>query len=167
MPIFLHAPEQTLFVRQENGRYRPATKVEIGTANARLIWPDIAGRPPFSSPDVVRRFVKSRMQALEHEVFAMLVLDNRNRLIEYIELFRGTIDGASVHPREVVKDVLRLNGNAVILLHNHPSLEASPSMADEVITRRVKSALALVDVRLIDHLIIGHDIVSFAERGII
>ncbi|MGB5209269.1 MAG: JAB domain-containing protein, partial [Gammaproteobacteria bacterium] len=94
--------------------------------------------------------------------------DNRNRLIGLEELFRGTIDGASVYPREVVRQALAHNAAAVILAHNHPSGVAEPSQADEAITRRLKNALALVDIRVLDHLVIGDgEAVSFAERGLL
>jgi DNA repair protein RadC len=96
------------------------------------------------------------------------LLDKRHRLIEYVELFRGTIDGASVHPREVVKLALAKNAAALLLAHPHPSGVAEPSQADELITQRLKNALALVDIRVLDHLIIaGGDVISMAERGLI
>ena len=95
------------------------------------------------------------------------LLDKRHRLIEYVELFRGTIDGASVHPREVVKLALAKNAAAILLAHPHPSGVAEPSHADELITQRLKDALALIDVRVLDHLIIaGGDVVSMAEKGL-
>jgi DNA repair protein RadC len=95
-------------------------------------------------------------------------LDNRHRLIAFDELFRGTIDGASVHPREVVRQALARNAAAVILAHNHPSGVAEPSQADELITQRLKEALALVDIRLLDHLVVGDgSCVSFAEKGLL
>ena len=101
-------------------------------------------------------------------MFCGLYLDNRHRLIAFQELFRGTIDGASVHPREVVREGLAHNAAAIILAHNHPSGVAEPSQADELITRRLADALALVDIRLLDHLIIaGPQTVSFAERGML
>ena len=118
--------------------------------------------------DTTRRFLTSRLRHLPHEVFACLFLDNRHRLIAFEELFRGTIDGASVHPREVVRRVLHFNAAAVILSHNHPSGVAEPSRADVRLTRRLVDALALVDVRVLDHVIIGEGRgVSFAERGLI
>jgi len=95
------------------------------------------------------------------------LLDNRHRLVEYVELFRGTIDGASVHPREVVKEALARNAAALIFCHCHPSGQASPSQADELITRRLKDALALVDIRVLDHFIVGETITSFAESGLL
>jgi DNA repair protein RadC len=121
---------------------------------------------PLENPDVTRRYLASHMRHLPHEIFACLFLDNRHRVISYEELFRGTIDGASVHPREVVKRALHYNAAAVILAHNHPSGVAEPSRADIQLTRRLVDALALVDIRVLDHFIIGDgDGVSLAERG--
>ncbi len=120
-----------------------------------------------SNPQDTRRFVVARLRGLPHEVFACLFLDNKHRVIEFEELFRGTIDGASVHPREVLKRALHHNAAALIVAHNHPSGVAEPSDADRHITERLKKALALVDVRLIDHLVVGEAVVSFAERGLI
>jgi DNA repair protein RadC len=157
----------TLYVRRGNGRYSVADVNQITRAAAELLKRSLHGEPAFGSPDRASAFLQTRLRPLEHELFCMLVLDNRNRLIEFVELFRGTIDGASVHPREVVKEVLKLNGAAVIFAHNHPSGVAEPSQADEVITRRLKSALALIDVRVLDHLVIGDSTVSFAERGLL
>jgi len=120
------------------------------------------------SPSATRRYLALRFSSLEHEVFCCLFLDNRHRLIACDELFRGTIDGASVHPREVVKRALAHNAAAVILAHNHPSGVAEPSQADELITLRLKDALAFVDIRVIDHVIVaGAKVVSLAERGVL
>jgi DNA repair protein RadC len=157
----------TLYVRGSNGRYSVADVNQISRAAAELLKSALQREPAFSSPDRASVFLQTRLRPLEHELFCMLVLDNRNRLIEFVELFRGTIDGASVHPREVVKEVLKRNGAAVIFAHNHPSGVPEPSQADEVITRRLKSALALIDVRVLDHLIVGDTTVSFAERGLL
>jgi DNA repair protein RadC len=124
--------------------------------------------PSLASPRATRDFLSSQLRDREHEVFCCLYLDKRHRLIQYQELFRGTIDGASVHPREIVKLALQRNSAAVIIAHNHPSGVADPSQADELITQRVKEALALVDIRLLDHIIIGDGAsVSLAERGLI
>jgi DNA repair protein RadC len=122
--------------------------------------------PSLASPRATRDYLIAHLRDLEHEVFCCLYLDNRHRLIHYEVLFRGTIDGASVHPREVVKQALQWNSAAVIVAHNHPSGIAEPSQADELITQRVKAALALVDIRLLDHIIVGDGAsVSLAERG--
>jgi DNA repair protein RadC len=121
-----------------------------------------------SCPEDTRTYLQARLRDLAHEVFTCLFLDNRNRVIAYEELFRGTIDGASVHPREVVRRALDLNAAAVILAHNHPSGVAEPSRADEHITRRLVDALALIDVRILDHIVVGDgESVSFAERGLL
>ena len=119
-----------------------------------------------TSPAMTRRFLASRLRHLPHEVFGCLFLDNRHRVLRFEELFRGTIDAASVYPREVVKHALACNAAAVILAHNHPSGVAEPSGADRQITERLREALGLVDIRLLDHMVIGDgEPVSFAERG--
>jgi len=120
------------------------------------------------SPADTELFLKSRLQHLDHELFCCLYLDNRHRVLRFDELFRGTIDGTSVYPREVVKEALKVNAAAIILAHNHPSGVAEPSQADERITRRLKSALELVDIRLLDHLIVGDGrATSLASRGLL
>jgi DNA repair protein RadC len=120
------------------------------------------------SPDTTRRYLISRLRHYQHEVFACLFLDNRHRVIAFEELFRGTIDGASVHPREVVRQALQHNAAAVILAHNHPSGVAEPSRADIQLTRRLVDALGLMDIRVLDHLVIGDGPgVSLAERGLL
>jgi len=122
----------------------------------------------FTSPALTRRFLQARLRAYHHEVFACLFLDNQNRLIRFEEMFTGTIDGASVYPREVVKRVLVLNAAAVIFAHNHPSGVAEPSQADRHITQRLQAALDLVDVRVLDHFVVGDgEVVSMAERGLL
>jgi DNA repair protein RadC len=121
----------------------------------------------FTSPDQSKQFVRCKLQQLEHEVFSVLFLDNQNYLIEYTEMFRGTIDSASVYPREVAKAALELNAAAVIFAHNHPSGISVPSSADRTITHKLKSALELFDIRVLDHIIIGDTTYSFAESGLI
>lgn len=124
--------------------------------------------PALDCPITTRNFLVARLRDSPHELFCCLHLDNRHRLIAFDELFRGTIDGASVHPREVVKQALARNAAAVILAHNHPSGVAEPSQADELITRRLRDALQLVDIRLLDHLIVAdNSCLSFAERGLL
>lgn len=121
-----------------------------------------------TSPETTRRYLKARLYGYPHEVFACLFLDNRHRVIRYEELFHGTIDGASVHPRVVVRQALQINAAAVIFAHNHPSGVAEPSQADVRITARLKEALALVDIRVLDHFIIGEGRgTSLAERGLL
>jgi len=121
-----------------------------------------------NSPDRTRAFLKARLRHHGREIFACLFLDNRHRVIGFEELFGGTIDGASVHPREVVKRALHHNAAAVIFAHNHPSGVAEPSHADRAITVRLRDALALIDVRVLDHFVVGDsEVVSFAERGLL
>ncbi|HLQ85793.1 MAG TPA: DNA repair protein RadC [Salinisphaeraceae bacterium] len=121
-----------------------------------------------TSPDATRRYLQLRLARSPHEIFACLFLDNRHRVLAYEEMFRGTIDGASVYPREVVKAALRHNAAAVIFAHNHPSGVAEPSAADRSITKRLVEALGLVDIRVLDHFILAHEkTTSFAERGLL
>ncbi len=154
---------------------------ECGIGDARLAMlaalPEIARRyfeetlprgVAIRSPADTETFLLARLRDRPHEVFCCLYLDNRHRVLKFEELFRGTIDGTSVHPRELVKQALDVNAAAIILAHNHPSGVAEPSQADERITRRIKSALELVDIRLLDHLIIGDGIsTSLASRGML
>lgn len=122
--------------------------------------------PVLSSPDAVRDYLLAELRDRDHEVFCCLFLDNRHRLLVFEELFTGTIDGASVYPRQVVKRALAHNAAAVILTHNHPSGIAEPSQADRLLTTRLKDALALVDVRVLDHFIVGDgEPLSMAEYG--
>lgn len=135
------------------------------TLARRHLLKDLEQRDALKDPRSVKAYLQSRLRESSHEVFAALLLDNQHRVIEYVELAQGTIDGASVYPREVVKAALKQGAAAVIFAHNHPSGVAEPSAADRVLTERLKSALALVDIRVLDHFVIGEDVVSFAERG--
>lgn len=134
----------------------------------RYMQEEIVGRDVLTSPEATRNYLKARLRGYPHEVFACLFLDNRHRVIVYRELFRGTIDGASVHPREVVREAMRANAAAVIFAHNHPSGVAEPSQSDLRITKRLREALDLVEVRVLDHIIVGEGGgTSFAERGLL
>ena len=122
--------------------------------------------PVFTSPTLTRVYLCMRMGTLEHEEFHVLWLDNRHRLIAADRMFTGTIDAAAVYPREIVKGALQINAAAVIVAHNHPSGVPEPSQSDRTLTDRLRDALNLVDVRLLDHVIVGgNDTVSFSERG--
>ena len=126
----------------------------------------MAAGEALSGPNLTRQYLTSRLRGLDQEVFAALFLDNQHQVLAFEELARGTIDGASVYPREVVKAALKRNAAAVIFAHNHPSGIAEPSAADRALTERLKSALALVDIRVLDHFVVGEGApVSFAERG--
>ena len=121
-----------------------------------------------NSPQKVREYLTMRLGHLDHEVFAVLLVDQRHRVIEYVELFRGTIDGASIYPREILKLAIEKGAAACVLLHNHPSGVKDQSHADELITKRIAAALALIDVRVLDHCIVaGAEILSFAEQGLL
>ncbi len=132
----------------------------------RLLAESLPEREVLSDPTRVREYLRMHFGSLEHEVFAMMYLDTRHRFIELETLFRGTIDAAAVYPREVVKSALRHNAAAVIAIHNHVSGHPEPSTADRALTRRLSDALSLVDIRMLDHLVVGQEgTVSFAERG--
>lgn len=134
----------------------------------RALEENLAQRDCLTSPAAVASFLRVRLGNLGHEVFWCLWLDAQNRLLLAEEMFRGTLTQTAIYPREVVKRALRLNAAAVIIAHNHPSGEPQPSKADEALTANVKAALALVDVRLIDHVIVaGNRICSFAEWGLL
>ncbi len=119
----------------------------------------------FTNPTNVKEFLKLKLGAHDREVFAVMFLDNQHQLIEFEELFFGTIDAASIYPREVVKAALNYNAAAVVFAHNHPSGISEPSQADRRITQRLVDALKLVDIRVLDHIVVGEDCVSFAEKG--
>ena len=138
----------------EIGRRHLATQIDRGE--------------PLTTPDETSRFLMAKLRHLPFEVFACLFLDNRHRVIEFEEMFRGTIDGTSVHAREVVRRTLNLNAAAVIFAHNHPSGVAEPSHADRLLTDQLVNALSLVEVRVLDHIVVGDgECVSFVERGLL
>ncbi|MGM0988580.1 MAG: JAB domain-containing protein [Pseudomonadota bacterium] len=136
---------------------------------ARILAREAKERPySMTSPQLVRDFLRFRLEHVEHEQFCALFLDSQHRLIEFAELFRGTLDSASVYPREVAKEALHHNAAAVIFAHNHPSGIAEPSMADRKITKRLQEALGLFEIRVLDHIVVGSPgMVSFAEEGLI
>ena len=134
----------------------------------RALAQPLAEAPVFEAPAQMKDYVALQLGGLEHEVFAVVFLDSQHRLLVMERLFRGTVNQTSVHPREVVRRALELNASAVVLAHNHPSGLAEPSRADEFVTQSLKSALQLVDVRVLDHLVVGRgQVVSFAERGLL
>jgi DNA repair protein RadC len=160
--------EQTLYRATADGAYVAVSAEEIVEAAKAAMNRRVRRGVTLTSPRVVRDYLAVQLGSLEHETFGVMLLDTRHRLIEFVELFRGTIDGASVHPREVVKLALAKNAAALIFCHPHPSGVAEPSRADELITTRLRDALALVDIRVVDHIIIaGGEAVSLAERGLL
>jgi len=157
----------TLYIR-DGEIYREADGREVlDKAQALIAQRYRAGAPALTSPARTAEFLKLKLGGLDYEVFGFLGLDARHRLIEYVELFRGTIDGAAVYPREVVKEALRLNCAALVLVHCHPSGNSSPSHADELLTRRLVEDCALLDIRILDHLIVAENVTSFAELGLL
>jgi DNA repair protein RadC len=145
---------------------RPVTQEEILAMAKQLIERQFARGEALTSPNAAREFLMLELAMLEHEVFYCIFLDNQHRILQSEHCFQGTIDNANVYPRELVKRSLTLNASALILAHNHPSGLPEPSEADRSITRKVIDALALVDVRVLDHFIVGGaEVVSFAERG--
>lgn len=155
-------------VLDSRGAYCAVNDDEVVAAALRILAKRVTCGDVLCNPRTTRQYLAMRLAGLEHEVFMCIYLNNRNRVIACEELFRGTVDGANVHPREVAKQALAHNASAVILAHNHPSGIAEPSQADELITRRLKDALALLDIRVLDHLIVGGESVeSFAERGLL
>jgi DNA repair protein RadC len=149
----------------------PAKRAEILAVMEiarRAIAQPLRAAPVFDSPQAVKDYLSLQLANLPHEVFAVLFLDHQHRLLQLEEMFRGTLSQTSVYPREVVRRAMSLNAGAVILAHNHPSGLAEPSRADEYLTASLKGALALVDVRVLDHLVVGRgQVVSMAERGLL
>lgn len=158
-------------IQAGDGRYHlsePASLDDVYNLMLSLLEIKYLRPDALSSPEEVRRFLQVKLANLEHEIFSVVFLDSQHRVISYEEMFRGTIDSASVYPREIVKRCLQLNAAAVIFSHSHPSGVPDPSNADKRITERLQAALALVDIRVLDHIVIGgSDSVSMAERGML
>ena len=148
----------------------PAKRAEIAAVleiARRSMAQALTERPMFSAPDDLKLFLRLKLGGLRHEVFAVLFLDAQLRLIEFQEMFQGTLTHTAIYPREVVKRALTLGAAAVVLAHNHPSGVAEPSRADETMTQHLKQALSLIDVRVLDHFVVGEGhVVSLAERGL-
>ena len=149
----------------------PAKRAEIAAVlelARRAHAQQLAEQPVFENPQRVKEYLQLQLGGRAHEVFAVMFLDAQQRLLRFEEMFRGTLTQTSVYPREVVRRALDLHAAAVVFAHNHPSGAAQPSRADEVLTQTLKSALALVDVRVLDHIVVGAgETVSFAERGLL
>jgi len=149
------------------GNAKYAQLQAVLTMASRHLKESLKQQAEFTSPQQTKDYCQMLLSSKPYEVFGCLMLDNKHRLIEYRELFRGTIDGASVYPREVVKQALADNAAAVILVHNHPSGNPQPSQADKTITVKLSDALKLMDIRVLDHLIVGNTVLSMAELGLI
>lgn len=155
-----------LYVRSPSGRYRPATDDQILAAGRVAAESLISTANTMMNPQQVAKFFQSKLAGLGHECAAFLYLNSQLKPIRYIEQAMGTLSHASIYPREIVKTALRLNAASLFMAHNHPSGIAEPSPADLSLTRQLKQALALVDVRVLDHIIVsGKETTSLAERG--
>jgi DNA repair protein RadC len=164
----LNAPADEIRAMPGFGPAKCAQLLAVIELSRRALKEEVGKQPLLDSPPKVREYLRLRIGSLPHEVFAVLFLDAQNRLIDDEQLFRGTLTQTSVYPREVVKRALARNAASVIFAHNHPSGLAEPSRADELLTRSLREALALVDVRVLDHVIVaGASSVSFAERGLL
>lgn len=164
----LHAPLEELAGIKGLGPAKRAELAAVLELARRALAAELQARPVFEAPAQVKDYLRLHLAGRPHEVFAVLFLDAQNRLLAMEELFRGTLTQTSVYPREVVKRALAHNAAGVMLAHNHPSGVAEPSKADEYLTHTLKSALALVDVQVLDHFVVGRaEVVSFAERGLL
>ncbi len=146
--------------------HMPLTDNQVLDKAAEILANNYLNKEVFCSSEKTKQFVSCKLANYEREIFSVMMLDNQHRLIEWNEMFFGTIDAAAVYPREVVKVVLKVNAAAVILAHNHPSGIAEPSQADIAITKKLVDALALIDVKVLDHLIVSDSVISFAEKGL-
>ena len=164
----LHTPAETLKTVKGLGPAKRAELVAVLELARRALAQQLTQKPLFNTPQAVRDYLQLQLGGLHHEVFAVLFLDSQHRLIALEEMFRGTLTQTSVYPREVVKQALTLNASSVVLAHNHPSGTAQPSRADEALTHTLKAALALVDVRVLDHFVVtASQAVSMAELGLV
>jgi len=164
----LHTPAEALKTVKGLGPAKRAELVAVLELARRALAQQLTQKPLFNTPQAVRDYLQLQLGGLHHEVFAVLFLDSQQRLIALEEMFRGTLTQTSVYPREVVKHALTLNASSVVLAHNHPSGTAQPSRADEALTHTLKAALALVDVRVLDHFVVtASQAVSMAELGLV
>ena len=164
----LLADQETLEQHHGLGPVKSAQLLAVLELSRRYLKEVLLRSNPLENPSATEQYLKSVLRDNPHEVFACLFLDTRHRVIAFEELFHGTIDGATVYPRVVAERALRHGAAALIVAHNHPSGISEPSLADQAITRRLKDALALLDIRLLDHFVIGEGSpVSMASRGLI
>ncbi|WP_417682795.1 RadC family protein [Pseudidiomarina aquimaris] len=164
----LAAPAADLLQQQGMGPARVMQLQVVMEISRRYLAWQLRRDDGFTQPAMVRDYLTSQLRHQQREVFVVLLLDSQHRLLKYVELFHGTINAAPVYPREIIKLVMQHNAAAVILAHNHPSGVAEPSQADQRVTERLKKALSMIDVALLDHFVIGSgQPVSFAERGLL
>lgn len=154
-----------LYIQDQSGAYLPAPKEAIFTEAKRISSYQLRRGVFIRSSDVAKAAIQQKIGNYQCEMFACLFLDSCHRLLEFVEMFRGSVNCATIHPREVVKEALRLNAAAVILAHNHPSGESNPSPQDIDLTKKLKDILQVIDVRVLDHLVVGDEIASLADSG--
>jgi DNA repair protein RadC len=159
--------EQHIQIKDISGNYVTVERDSLIQTTVEQIRDSFSTKPTLSSSSAATNHIQALIGHLEHEVFYSIWLNSQHQIIEHGELFKGTIDSSTVYPREVVKTGLRVNAAAVIFAHNHPSGSAEPSQADIKITKRLQDALELVDIRVLDHLVIGSSVTSMAERGLL
>ena len=168
IPGLLHAQGDDLKKIKGLGPAKRAELAAVIEIARRALAQELAHRPAFDHPTKVKDYLKLQLGQLRHEVFAVMFLDAQTRLLKFEEMFRGTLTQTSVYPREIVKRALDLHAASVVFAHNHPSGVAQPSKADEYLTLNLINALKLIDVRVLDHFVVGEgEVISFAERGLI
>lgn len=154
-----------LYIQDQSGSYLPAPKEVIFAAAKRLSSNQLRRGVTIQSSETAKEAIGQKLSGYQYEMFACLFLDSNHRILAFQEMFRGSINCATIHPREVVKEALRLNAAAVILAHNHPSGETNPSTQDIQLTRILTEILKVIDVRVLDHLVVGETVISMADSG--
>lgn len=156
-----------LFVHDQDGHYRPAPKELVLTEANKLSGYQLRRGVKILSAEIAKTVIGYKLRNKQQEVFACLFLDSQHRILAFREMFIGSINHATVHPREVVKEALQLNASAVILAHNHPSGASEPSPHDIALTKTLKEILRIIDVRVLDHLVVGDEVRAFSELGLL
>ncbi|OGQ95907.1 MAG: DNA repair protein [Deltaproteobacteria bacterium RIFOXYD12_FULL_57_12] len=154
-----------LYIQDQSGAYLPAPKDAVFTEARRLSGYQLRRGVSIKSSDAAKAAIGNKLRACECEMFACLFLDSGHRVLAWVEMFRGSVNCATVHPREVVKEALRLNAAAVILAHNHPSGDSTPSRQDIELTDKLREILKVIDVRVLDHLIVGDEVTAMSDSG--
>lgn len=161
-------PTVTLYCKEQAGIYRVAETNDVINAAQTILRRQMKDSAVLKSPGIIKDYLMTRLGHLPYELFGMVILDPQNRLVKYMELFRGTVTRTCVYPREVVREAMLHNASGVIFVHNHPSGDVDPSLADQALTQMLKASLELLDIRVLDHLIVGGgNAMSFAERGLL
>jgi DNA repair protein RadC len=156
-----------LYIQDQSGAYLPAPKETVLSEARRLSSYQLRRGVFIRSSDVAKEAIQLKLSTHECEMFACLFLDSKHRVLAWVEMFRGSVSCATVHPREVVKDALQLNAAAVILAHNHPSGDNSPSPQDIDLTHKLKNILQVIDVHVLDHLVVGDEVTAFSDLGLL